>query len=78
MGLYPHKWQVDNAFRFWLVLIGFGGVIKGDKLPVNMRENYAPHIFKDFEKFDYRITYTEQDYELQIIDKETNIVVATV
>ena len=78
MGLYPHKWQVDNAFRFWLVLIGFGGVIKGDKLPVNMCNNYTPKIFKEFEKFDYEIVCTEKDFELRIIEKETNNLVATV
>ena len=78
MGLYPHKWQVDNAFRSWLVLIGFGGIIKDGKLPINMRDGYAPYIFKEFEKFDYRITRTEKDFELEIIEKETNTVVATV
>ena len=78
MGLYSHKWQLDNAVRFWLVLIGFGGVIKGDKLPVNMCENYSPQIFKDFEKFDYDIIYANNDWELRITNKETNDLVATV
>lgn len=78
MGLYPHKWQVDNAFRSWLVLIGFDGIIKDGKLPIKMRESYAPHIFKEFERFDYRITRTEKDFEFEIIEKETGTVVATV
>lgn len=78
MGLYPHKWQVDNAFRSWLVLIGFGGVIKDGKLPVKMCDGYSPDIFKDFERFDYCITHTEKDFELQILEKETSAVVATV
>ena len=78
MGLYTHKWQIDNAFRFWLVLIGFGGVVKGDKPPVNMCDNYSPAIFKAFEKFDYDIIYNEKDFELRIIEKETNNLVATV
>ena len=78
MGLYPHKWQVDNAFRFWLVLIGYGGVIKGDKIPVDMCENYSPQIFREFEKFDYNIIYANNDFELKIIEKETNNLVATV
>lgn len=78
MGLYPHKWQVDNAFRSWLVLIGFGGVIKDGKLPVKMCDGYSPDIFKDFEKFDYCITHTEKDFELEIIDKTTDAVVAAV
>ncbi len=78
MGLYPHKWQVDNAFRSWLVLIGFDGIIKDGKLPIKMRDGFAPHIFKEFERFDYRITHTEKDFELEIIEKETGTVVATV
>lgn len=78
MGLYPHKWQIDNAFRFWMVLIGFGGVIKDGKLPVKMCDGYSPDIFKNFEKFDYCITHTEKDFELQILEKETSAVVATV
>ena len=78
MGLYPHKWQLDNAVRFWLVLVGFGGVIKDDKVPVNMCENYSPQIFKEFEKFDYEIIYAEKDFELRIIEKETSNLVATV
>ncbi len=78
MDLYPHKWQLDNAFRFWLVLVGFGGVIKGDQIPVNMCENYSPQILKEFEKFDYNIVYADHDFELRIIEKETNNLVATV
>lgn len=78
MDLYEEKWQLDNAFRFWLVLIGFGGVMKGGKLPVNMCDNYSPECFKEFEKFDYRIVYKENDYEIQIFDKETGVIVATV
>lgn len=78
MGTYYYKWQVDNAFRFWLVLIGFGGVIKDGKLSVKMQGNNKPDIFKTFEKFDYHIVRKENDFELQIIDMETNTVVAIV
>ena len=78
MGLYPHKWQLDNAVRFWLVLVGFGGVIKGDKVPVNMCESYSPQILKEFEKFDYDIIYDNNDWKMRIVNKETNDLVATV
>ena len=78
MGLYPHKWQLDNAIRFWMVLVGFGGVMKDNKLPVNMRENYSPQILREFEKFDYDIIHINNDWELRIINKETNDLVATV
>jgi len=78
MGLYPEKWQIDKAFRFWLVLIGFGGVIKDGKLPVVMCDGYSPEIFVEFENFDYSITYLEDDFELKIIEKKTGAVVAKV
>lgn len=78
MGLYPHKWQLDNAVRFWLVLVGFGGVIKGDKVPVNMCESCSPQILKEFEKFDYDIIYDNNDWKMRIVNKETNDLVATV
>ena len=78
MGLYPYKWQVDVVFCFWLVLVGFGGVVKDGELPVTMRENYTPDIFKEFEKFTYNIIREKDDFELQIIEKETNTIVATV
>ena len=78
MGLYPHKWQLDNAFRFWLVLIGFGGVIKNGERPINMRDNNSPGIFKEFEKFDYHIISKDNDFELQIINKQSGAIVATV
>jgi len=68
MGLYPEKWQVDNAFRFWLVLMGFGGVLKDGKCPVNLCAGNTIDAFKEFEKFDYKIIYKENDFELQIID----------
>lgn len=78
MGLYPYKWQVDNVFRFWLVMIGFGGVIKGGKLPVNMLDNNSPEIFRQFENFDYEIVRADNDFELRIIDRFSETVVATV
>lgn len=78
MGTYYYKWQVDNAFRFWLVLIGFGGVLRDGELPVKMQGNNKPDIFKNFEKFDYRIIRDKSDFELQIIDNQTNAIIATV
>ena len=78
MGLYPKKWQADNAFRFWLVLMGFGGVINGGKCPVHSCENFEVEFFREFENFDYKIIYKENDFELQIFNIETGNIVATV
>lgn len=78
LGLYPEKRQVDNAFRFWLVLMGFGGVLKDGKCPVNLCEGFEIEHFKEYEKFDYKIIYNENDFELQIFNIETDNIVATV
>lgn len=76
MGLYPEKWMLDNAFRFWLVLVGFGGLIIDGKSPVEMCNGYRAEIFREFEKFDYRITHNEKDFDMEIFEKETGTVAA--
>lgn len=78
LGLYPQKWMLDNAFRFWLVLVGFGGVIIGGRSPVHMCDGYRAEIFRDFENFDYKITYNAKEFDMQIFEKQTGTVVATV
>lgn len=78
LGLYPKKWMLDNAFRFWLVLVGFGGLIIDGRSPVNMCDGYQVEIFRAFEKFDYRITYNTKEFDMEIFEKETGTIVATV
>ena len=77
LGLYREKWQVDNVLRFWLVLIGFGGNLNNDSCTVKMIKGHSPKIFKDFEKFDYRIVWENNDFDMRIFDKETGVLVAT-
>ncbi len=74
-GLYHHKWQQDKAFRYWLVMVGFGGTINNGQIPVKMCNGFRVDIFKEFEKFDYNINWGEKDFDLEIIDKETETVV---
>jgi hypothetical protein len=78
LGLYPEKWMLNNAFRFWLVLVGFGGLIVDGRSPVKMRDGYQAEIFREFEKYDYRITYHDKEFDMEIFEKETETVVATV
>ncbi|MBR4858872.1 MAG: hypothetical protein IKU08_06770 [Clostridia bacterium] len=47
MDLYHHKWQLDNAWRFWLVMVGFGGMLNNGECPVEMCEGFQPDIFKN-------------------------------
>ena len=77
MSLYPEKWMLDNEVRFWLVLVGFGGLRIDGRSPVKMCDGYQAEIFRDFEKFDYRIIYNAEDFEMVIFKKETGVVVAT-
>lgn len=67
----------DIQFRFWLVLMGFGGYINDHQCPVKMAEGHDQSIFKDFEKFDYRIEYGQSDWTMRIFCKETGAEVAT-
>ncbi len=76
MNLYPHKWQMDNAFAFWLVLMGFGGKIKNRDCPVSMQNGCKAEIFRDFEKFDYRIKRSKDDFTLEIFFRETGEIAA--
>ena len=79
MDLYSQKWMLDNVFRFWLVLVGFGGLMVGEKCPVNICHGYSTEIFKNFEKFDYRIIRNPgKEFDMEIFEKETGVVVATV
>ena len=75
LDLYHHKWQLDNAFRYWLVLAAFGGVIRDGLPPIEMCGDFKIDVFKDFEKFDYNIKWGDKDFDLEIFDKETGIIV---
>lgn len=77
LGLYPEKEMLDNAFRFWLVLVGFGGLITDGKSPVRMCDGYQVEMFKNFEKFDCRIIYNAKEFDMEIFEKETGVIVAT-
>lgn len=78
LDLYSQAWQQDNAVHFWLVQVGFGGVIKGGDLPVRMRDGLPPQIFREFERFDCEIVRKKGDFEIRITEKETGRLVATV
>ena len=77
LGLYPRKWMLDRAVKFWMVLVGFGGRIVDGRSPVEMQSGYSHEILKDFEKFDYKILYEgRREFDMHIIDKESGDVVA--
>ena len=43
-----------------------------------MCDGYQVEIFRDFEKFDYHITYNTKEFDMEIFEKETGTIVATV
>lgn len=72
-----NKRLFDIQFRFWLVLMGFGGYIKDHQCPVKMAKGYNQGIFQEFEKFDYRIEHGQKGWTMHIFYKETGLEVAT-
>ena len=75
-------WRYYNIeFHLWLVLIGYGAKLSNGNLPIKMKDSFTTDIFRQHEKYDYRIEYTKEDPDgwiMYIFDRETNEVVATV
>ena len=66
----------DIQFRYWLVMMGFGGYIKEHVCPVKMTSGYSQEIFQEFEKFDYRIEFIPKGWIMHIFNKKSGIEVA--
>ncbi len=71
-----NKMLFDNTFRTWLVLMGYGGRCRNGTLPVTMKDGYTVGIFKDYERFDYRIEWIENDWIMHIVDVQSGEEVA--
>lgn len=71
------KWLFDIHFHFWLVLMGFGGYINDHQCPVKLKDGYSVEMFREFERFDYRITHEGGDWTMHIFIKDTGEEVAT-
>lgn len=72
-----NKELFDKEFKFWILMIGYGATIKGNKSPINMVNGYSIEQFRDFKNFTYEIEYLEKDWIMHIIDVRTNKEVAT-
>lgn len=65
--------------HLWLVLIGYGGRLPNDVCPLKMKEGYSPAIFKQHERFDWEIEYTNavsDGWIMHVFEKDTGIEVA--
>lgn len=70
--LYQDEKRITDArFRFWLVCMGFGGVIRSNRIPVTMLGGRRPEIFQQFENFEYVVENPGYDMILHIIEKES-------
>lgn len=67
----------DIEVKVWLVLMGYGGILADGRCPVEMKEGYSVEIFREFEKFHYKIEFENKDWTMYIFDKSTKEVVAT-
>ena len=74
---------LEFEIPYWFVLMGFGGLAVDNQIPVDMIGDYKLEIFKDYDKYDYRIEFREKGDEkadywtLYIYEKDTGIDVAT-
>lgn len=67
----------ETEVKVWLVLMGYGGVLDDGRCPVEMKEGYSVEIFREFEKFNFKIEFGDKDWTMYIYDKSTKEVVAT-
>ena len=66
----------DKEFKLWILMIGYGGVIKENETPVKIADGYSVEQFKDYENFTYEIEFSGKDSVMHIIDIRTNKEVA--
>lgn len=77
-----YGYDLPSVVQCWLVLIGYGGRLDDGRLPVKMCEGYQPEVFKDFEKFSWRVSRMKPTPEspegwcLHICEKDSGIEVA--
>lgn len=76
--LYEDKWREEIAFQFWLVLVGFGGIVSNEKCPVEMREGYIIEELREFYKYTYKVHKDDKDICISIILKDNGEEVAVV
>ena len=77
MGLYSQRRLEATAFRFWLVLMGFGGAVSWREKPIDTVEGFDVADFKSFELFDYRTERDNGACKIIIFLKSTGETVAT-
>lgn len=66
----------DKEFRIWLLMIGYGAVNNTGRCPLDIVDGYDIENFKEFEKFSYKIEFSEKDWTMHIFDNEINKEVA--
>ena len=67
----------ENFVQCLLVMQAYGGHFKDGAVPFVMRDGYSSEIFKEFEKFDFRIGHDEEKPGcIHVFEKATGTVVA--
>lgn len=74
-------WRIyDIRFHLWLVLMGFGAKLNTGNPPLTMTKDQPLTIFRQHERFDFRIEYTKEvrdGWIMHIFDRNTGEEVAT-
>ena len=69
-------WKFDIEFKIWLVLISYGGSLKGGICPLDMKAGYRVEDLRAFEKFDYVLDFSGKTRALRVTCKENGEVAA--
>ena len=78
----PENAHVFNALvHLWFVMMGYGGVIKGGRCPVSLKEGCSVEMLKQHERLDFSVSLNRdayQGWELLIFEKESGETIAWV
>jgi len=78
---HVYTWSIyDVKFHLWLVLMGYGAKLNTGNPPVTMKNDHSLAIFRQHERFDFRIEYTKEARDgwiMHIFERNTGEEVAT-
>ncbi len=71
-----HREAYEAAFRVWLTCIAYGAFLPNGTVSLKMKNGYGTDIFKESERFSYRIEYVRNDWYMHIFYTESGEEVA--
>ena len=62
--------------KLWLLLLAYGGKTSSQIPPITMKNGFSPTIFKNYNDFSFRLSFSEQDWHLHVYAKKSGEEVA--